>query len=320
MRKGSRIFVAGHRGLAGSALVRALRVAGHTNILTRTRAELDLTEQAQVRAFFQAERPDHVFLAAAKVGGIQANSLHPAEFLRENLAIQTTVMHEAWRAGVDRLLFLASSCSYPRECPQPIREDYLLTGPLEPTNQAYAVAKIAGIEMCRAYNRQYKARFLAAMPTNLYGPGDTYHAEHSHVIPALLLKMHEAKARGADSVVVWGTGTARREFLFSDDMAEACVLLLSLPEAEFSALLAHGGHPLINVGGGEDMTIAEMARIVAEVVGFSGRFSFDASRPDGTPQKVLDVSRLFALGWRPRVGLREGVGLAYRDFLDRFGT
>ncbi len=315
MRTDSRIFVAGHRGLAGSALVRALAASGYANLITRGHAELDLTDQAAVRVFFQAERPDHVFLAAARVGGILANSTHPAQFIRDNLAIQTNVIHEAWAAGVDRLLFLGSSCIYPRLCPQPMREEHLLTGPLEPTNRAYAVAKIAGIEMCASYNRQYGARFLAAMPTNLYGPCDTYDLENSHVIPALIRKMHEAKAAGAAEVVVWGTGTARREFLFSDDMAEACVLLMALPEAEFTAQLEQGEFPLINVGSGADQAVAELARLIAEVVGYGGELAFDASRPDGMPLKRLDVSRLFALGWRPRVELGQGLALAYADFL-----
>ena len=318
MQKDSRIFVAGHRGLAGSALVRALAASGHANLVTRTHAELDLTDQAAVRGFFQAERPEHVFLAAAKVGGILANSTFPAQFIRDNLAIQTNVIHEAWAAGVDRLLFLGSSCIYPRLCPQPMREEHLLSGPLEPTNRAYAVAKIAGIEMCSGYNRQYGARFMAAMPTNLYGPGDSYDLENSHVIPAVIRKMHEAKVRGDAEVVIWGTGTARREFLFSDDMAEACVLLMRLPEAGFAAQLEQGEFPLTNMSCGADMTIAEMARIVADVVGFTGRLTFDASRPDGTPQKMLDVSRMTALGWRPRVGLHAGLAAAYADYLARW--
>jgi len=320
MRKDSRIFVAGHRGLAGSALARALAAAGYANVLTRTHAELDLTDQAAVRAFFQAERPDHVFLAAARVGGIHANSTYPAQFIRDNLAIQTNVIHEAWAAGVDRLLFLGSSCIYPRHCPQPMREEHLLTGPLEPTNRAYAVAKIAGIEMCASYNRQYGTRFLAAMPTNLYGPGDTYDLENSHVIPAIIRKMHEAKVRGDAEVVIWGTGDARREFLFSDDMAGACVMLMGLPQESFDALLGQGGLPLINVGSGEEMSVSDMARVVAEVVGFRGRFAYDSSRPDGTPKKVLDASRIFALDWRPRVALREGIAAAYQDFLSRYGA
>jgi len=317
MRKDSRIFVAGHRGLAGSALVRALAARGYANIITRTHNELDLTDQAAVRAFFQNERPEHVFLGAAKVGGIHANSAYPAEFIRINLAIETNVIHEAWAAGVDRLLFLGSSCIYPRLCPQPMREEHLLSGPLEPTNRAYAVAKISGIEMCASYNRQYGTRFLAAMPTNLYGPGDNYDPENSHVIPALIRKMHEAKTSGAAQVVVWGTGTPRREFLHSDDMAAGCLHLMTLPEDAYTAELAKGGWPLVNVGCGADMTIAETARLVADVVGYAGELVFDPSRPDGTPLKRLDVSRLFALGWRPAIGLRQGLDAAYRDFLSK---
>ncbi|GAB6126581.1 GDP-L-fucose synthase family protein [Humidesulfovibrio idahonensis] len=317
MRKDSRIFVAGHRGLAGSALVRALAARGYANIITRAHDELDLTDQAAVRAFFQGERPEHVFLAAAKVGGIHANSAYPAEFIRINLAIETNVIHEAWAAGVDRLLFLGSSCIYPRLCPQPMREEHLLSGPLEPTNRAYAVAKISGIEMCASYNRQYGTRFLAAMPTNLYGPGDNYDPENSHVIPALIRKMHEGKTSGAAQVVVWGTGTPRREFLHSDDMAAGCLHLMTLPDDEYSVLLGQGQWPLINVGGGEDMTIAEAAHLVAQVVGYEGELVFDASRPDGTPLKRLDVSRLFALGWRPRVELRRGLERSYADYVAR---
>lgn len=317
MQRHSKIYVAGHRGLAGSALMRTLGAAGFTNLVTRSHAELDLTDQAAVRGFFAKERPEAVFLAAAKVGGIQANSTYPADFIQTNLAIQTSVLHEAWRAKVGRLLFLGSSCIYPRQCPQPMREEHLLSGPLEPTNRPYAVAKIAGIEMCAAYNRQHGTRFLAAMPTNLYGPGDSYDLENSHVAPALLRKMHEARQRGADEVVVWGTGRARREFLHSDDMAQACVLLMSLPDAQFNALLAEGDWPLINVGCGEDLSIAELARLVAEVVGFTGRLAFDAAKPDGTPLKRLDVSRLFALGWRPLVPLKQGLAEAYADFLAR---
>jgi GDP-L-fucose synthase len=318
MLKNSKIFVAGHRGLAGSALMRALTASGYANLVTRTHAELDLTDQAAVRGFFQAERPEHVFLAAAKVGGILANSSYPAQFIRDNLAVQANVIHEAWAAGVDRLLFLGSSCIYPRLCPQPMREEHLLSGPLEPTNRAYAVAKIAGIEMCSAYNRQYGTRFLAAMPTNLYGPGDSYDLENAHVLPAIIRKMHEGKVQGAAEVVIWGTGQARREFLYSDDMAAACLRLMTLAEGEYAELLAQGGWPLVNVGFGEDMTIAELARLVADEVGFSGRFTFDASRPDGTPQKMLDCSRMAALGWRPQVPLCEGIRLAYHEFLRRF--
>jgi GDP-L-fucose synthase len=316
----ARIYVAGHRGLAGSALMRRLASVGYRNLIGRSHAELDLTDQAAVSAFFEAEKPAYVFIAAAKVGGILANNDHPAEFIQANLAIQTNVIHEAWRHGVKRLLFLGSSCIYPRDCPQPIKEDYLLTGPLELTNRAYAVAKIAGVEMCRSYNRQYGTRFLAAMPTNLYGPGDNYDLAASHVLPALLRKMHEAKAAGLAKVSVWGTGRPRREFLHSDDMADACVMLMNLPDAAFDKLLGGPNEfPLINIGCGEDQTIAELARAVASVVGFRGSLEFDTSKPDGTPRKLLDAARLKALGWSPRIGLAEGIAAAYQDFLAREG-
>ena len=299
-----KIYVAGHRGLAGSALVRSLRAAGFENLLLRTHAELELTD-AQA-----------VLLAAAKVGGILANDTHPAEFIRENLAIQTNVIHEAWRAGVGRLLFLGSSCIYPRDCPQPMKEEYLLTGPLESTNRAYAVAKIAGIEMCWSYNRQYGTRFLAVMPTNLFGPGDNYDLQSSHVLPALIRKAHEAKVRGDARLVVWGTGTPRREFLYSDDMADACSYLLDLPDEVFERLVGGTELPLVNIGAGKDLTIRELAAMVVGVVGFRGTIEFDTSKPDGTPRKLLDTSRLQALGWTARVPLREGIEKAYRDFLD----
>jgi len=317
----ARIYVAGHRGLAGSALLRRLESQGYRDLLTRTHAELELTDQSAVRKFFEREKPEYVFIAAAKVGGILANNDYPAEFIQSNLAVQTHVIHESWRSGVKRLLFLGSSCIYPRDCPQPIKEDYLLTGPLELTNRAYAIAKIAGVEMCRSYNRQYGTRFLAAMPTNLYGPGDNYDLAASHVLPALVRKMHEAKAGGLAKVSVWGTGKPRREFLCSDDMADACVMLMNLPDAAFDKVL-HGPNefPLINIGCGEDQTIAELARTVASVVGFRGALEFDTSKPDGTPRKFLDAGRLRALGWSPRVGLAEGIAAAYRDFLAREGA
>ena len=317
MHADSKIYIAGHRGLVGSALMRQLAKQGCQNVLTRTHAELDLTEQQAVRAFFQAEKPDYVFLAAAKVGGIVANNTYPAEFIQENLAIQTNVIHEAWRAGVQNLLFLGSSCIYPRDCPQPIKEEYLLTGPLEPTNRPYAVAKIAGIEMCWSYNRQYGTRYLAVMPTNLYGPGDNYDLEKSHVIPALIRKAHEAKESGAPVLTVWGTGQPRREFLYSDDMAEACLHFMDLPEAKMTPVLTAQKPPLFNIGCGEDLTIAELAALVAETVGFTGKLAFDTSKPDGTPQKLLNISRTAALGWQASTSLREGLGLAYQDFLAR---
>jgi GDP-L-fucose synthase len=304
----------------GSALVRRLEAGGHRNILKRTHAELDLGDAAAVRRFFEGERPEYVFLAAAKVGGILANNTWPAQFIAENLAIQTNVIHEAWRAGVQRLLFLGSSCIYPRDCPQPIREDYLLTGPLEATNRPYAIAKIAGIEMCWSYNRQYGTRYLSVMPTNLYGPGDNYDLQSSHVLPALIRKMHEAKARGDAEVVVWGTGTPRREFLYSDDMAHACALLMDLPDARFDELLAQYQPPLINVGCGEDVSIRRLAETVAGVVGFKGALVFDTTKPDGTMRKLLDVQRMFSLGWSPRVGLDEGIGRAYSEFRAQVST
>ena len=318
MDKNSKIYVAGHRGLAGSALVRQLEQRGYRNLLLRTHAELELTDQAAVRDLFRRERPDYVFLAAAKVGGIVANSSYPAEFIHSNLAIQVNVLHESWRADVKRLLFLGSSCIYPRDCAQPIREEYLLSGPLEPTNRPYALAKIAGIEMCWSYNRQYGTGFLAAMPTNLYGPGDSYDLNNSHVLPALIRKMHEAMKAGSEEVVIWGTGAPLREFLYSEDMAEACVYLLELPPPKFSELVTDSHPPLVNIGYGEDLSIAELARTVARVVGFRGSLRFDTSKPDGTPRKLLDSARINALGWKPRTRLEAGIALAYQDFLSRW--
>ena len=315
MQPSDRIYVAGHRGLAGSAIVRHLTNSGYGTLITRSHAELDLTDQRAVQGFFQRERPDHVFLAAAKVGGILANNTYPAEFIHQNLAIQSNVIHEAWRAGVKRLLFLGSSCIYPRDCPQPIKEEYLLTGPLEPTNRPYALAKIAGIEMCWSYNRQYHTRYLCAMPTNLYGPGDNYDLAASHVLPALLRKMHEAKARGDNEVEVWGTGKPRREFLYSDDLAEACVFLMTLPDSKFNDIGTESTPPLVNVGCGKDLAIRELAETIAKVVGFPGKLRFDTGKPDGTAQKLLDIGRIVALGWQPRTQLEEGIRLSYRDFL-----
>ncbi|MBK5104226.1 MAG: GDP-L-fucose synthase [Burkholderiales bacterium] len=318
MDKKAKIYVAGHSGLAGSALVRQLRQRGYGNLLLRTHAELELADQAAVRGLFEREKPDYVFLAAAKVGGIVANNSYPAEFIHGNLAVQTNVLHESWRAGVQRLLFLGSSCIYPRDCPQPIKEEYLLTGPLEPTNRPYAIAKIAGIEMCWSYNRQYGTSFLAAMPTNLYGPGDSYDLNNSHVLPALIRKMHEAMKGGSEEVVIWGTGAPLREFLYSEDMAEACVYLLELAPAQFAQLVTDAHPPLVNIGYGEDLSIAELARAVASVVGFRGRLRFDTSKPDGTPRKLLDSARINALGWKPRTRMEAGIALAYRDFLGRY--
>ena len=321
MNANARIYVAGHRGLVGSAIVRRLQQAGHTGLITRTHAELDLTDERATRAFFEAERPDFVFLAAAKVGGIVANNSYPAEFIRDNLAIQTNVIHSAYLASVKRLLFLGSSCIYPKLAPQPMRERDLLTGPLEPTNRPYALAKIAGVEMCWSYNRQYGTSYLAAMPTNLYGPGDNYHPTNSHVIPALLRKFHEATAAGAAQVTVWGTGTPRREFLFSDDMADACVFLMNLPDERYLPLLGSDESvtgrfepPLVNIGVGEDVTIAELAALVARVVGFEGAIVYDSSKPDGTPRKLMDVGLLKAAGWQARTGLEAGLRVAYAEF------
>jgi GDP-L-fucose synthase len=328
----SRIYVAGHTGLVGSALMRRLQKAGYSNLLTRPHRELDLTDQRATEAFFREERAEYVFLAAAKAGGIYANNTYPAEFIQQNLAIQTNVIHEAWRAGVKRLLFLGSSCIYPRDCPQPIKEEYLLTGPLEPTNRAYALAKIAGIEMCWSYNRQYGTQFLAVMPTNLYGPSDNYDLQKSHVIPALIRKMHEAKVRGDKEVVVWGTGAPHREFLYSDDLADACVFLMNLPDDVFSSVLSpkssvrgsnklpitnNQSPPLINIGYGEDLTIRELVSVVKDVVGYQGNVAWDHTKPNGTPRKLLDVSCLSGRGWKPHTSLREGMKKAYEDYLSR---
>jgi GDP-L-fucose synthase len=308
-----RIYVAGHRGLVGSAIVRALRKQDYRNIVTRTHAELELTDQSQVRAFFASEQIDEVYLAAARVGGIHANNTYPAEFIYDNMMVQTNVIHEAWRAGVKKLLFLGSSCIYPRLAEQPMKEEYLMSGSLEPTNEPYAIAKIAGIKMCESYNRQYGTDFRSVMPTNLYGPGDNYHPENSHVIPALLRRFHEAKLSGADKVVIWGTGTPRREFLYVDDMADASVHVMDLDRATYdrhtSPMLSH-----INVGTGEDVTIREVAEIIGKVVGYQGKIEFDTSKLDGTPRKLMDTSKLALLGWRPGVRLGEGIAETYKHF------
>ena len=309
MKKDSLIYVAGHRGLVGSAICRNLRRQGFERLLLRSRAELDLTNAIAVRSFFELERPEYVFLAAAKVGGILANNTYPADFIRENLIIETNVIDACYRAGVDRLLFLGSSCIYPKLCPQPIKEEYLLTGPLEPTNSPYAVAKIAGIEMCSSYNRQYNTKYLAAMPANLYGPGDNFDPQNSHVLAALIRKVAEAKAAGRKQIEVWGTGTPRRELLFSEDLAEACVFLMNLDETRYSSLLE--GVPLINIGTGTDVTIRELAVQVCEALGFQGELRFDTTRPDGTPQKLLDVTRIQSLGWHSTTTLAEGIALTY---------
>ncbi len=321
MDKNAKIYIAGHRGLVGSALVRNLQVKGYANLLTRTHAELDLTNQADTAAFLATEKPEYVFLAAAKVGGIMANNTYPAEFIRDNLLIQSNIIHAAYVNQVKRLLFLGSSCIYPKLAAQPMREEQLLTGPLEPTNRPYALAKIAGVEMCWSYNRQYGTQFLAAMPTNLYGPGDNYNLENSHVIPALIRKFHEAKVANAPQVVVWGTGTPKREFLYSDDMADACAHLMNLPGDQFKQLLGSDESktgqfepPLVNIGTGNDVTIHALAEAVRTVIGYQGSIAFDASKPDGTPRKLMDVGKLSSMGWNARTGLTDGLVAAYRDF------
>lgn len=303
----ARIFVAGHLGLVGSALVRCLEREGARNLLLRSRAELDLTDQSAVAAFFATERPEYVFLAAAKVGGIKANDTYPAEFLRDNLAIQTNVIHSAWKTGVRKLCFLGSSCIYPKLAPQPMPEEALLTGPLEPTNEWYAIAKIAGIKMCQAYRRQYGFDAISVMPTNLYGPGDNFDLENSHVLPAMIRRFHQAKLAGQPRVTIWGTGTPRREFLHVDDMAQACVFLMQ----RYSDAMH------VNVGVGDDVTILELAQMVASTVGYAGEISTDPSKPDGTPRKLMDVARIHALGWRARVGLVDGVQQTYRWYVDK---
>ncbi len=305
MKRDARIYVAGHRGMVGSALVRRLRAGGFSQLILRTHGELDLLEQAAVREFMQQERPDYIFVAAARVGGIHANNTLRADFLYENLAIETNLIGAAHDAGVERLMFLGSSCIYPRDCPQPIKEEYLLTGPLEQTNEPYAIAKIAGLKLCEAFNVQYGRQYVSAMPTNLYGPEDNYDLEKSHVVPALIRKAHEARLRGDDEIVVWGSGSPRREFLYVDDLADACVFLMERGD-EGGATPA-----LINIGTGTDLTIAELVALVMEVVGFRGRVVHDFTKPDGTPQKLLDVGRLAALGWRARTSLRDGIARAY---------
>lgn len=308
MDRSAKIYVAGHRGMVGSALVRRLEQAGYGNVLTRSRAELDLLNQTATENFLRQEKPDFMFVAAAKVGGIQANNSLRADFLYQNLIIEANLIHGAWLAGIGRLCFLGSSCIYPRDCPQPIREDYLLTGPLEQTNEPYAVAKIAGIKLCESYNRQYGTQYFSVMPTNLYGPNDNYDLSSSHVLPALIRKAHEAKQRGDSEFVVWGSGTPRREFLYVDDLADACVFLMDRGVVE----------GMYNVGTGEDVTIRELAETVMAVTGFAGRIVFDAGKPDGTPRKLLDVSRMDGLGWRAQTPLRDGIERAYRDFLEKY--
>jgi GDP-L-fucose synthase len=318
MEKSSRIFVAGHRGLVGSAICRGLEQSGYSNLLLRTHAELDLADRAAVRAFFQQQQPEYIFLAAAKVGGILANNTYPADFIRDNLEIQTNVIDASYRIGAKRLLFLGSSCIYPKLAPQPMKEEYLLTGALEPTNRAYALAKIAGIEMCWSYNRQYGTKFLAAMPTNLYGLADNFDLNSSHVLPALIRKAATAKKNGGASIDVWGTGTPRRELLYSDDLAEACIFLMNLPEDKLATLLNDSEPPLINIGTGEDLTIRELAELVCRVVGFEGQLTFDTSRPDGTPRKLLDVTRIQSLGWHARTPLEDGIRRVYAAVAQQF--
>ncbi|TNJ34070.1 GDP-L-fucose synthase [Prosthecochloris vibrioformis] len=310
------IYIAGNRGMVGSAIIRHLRASGvpESSILTRTHAELDLTDQAAVNSFFEAEKPDQVYLAAARVGGINANNTYPAEFIYQNLMIEANVVDAAYRNGVERLLFLGSSCIYPRIAAQPLREDSLLTGSLEPTNEPYAIAKIAGIKLCESYNRQYGTDYRSLMPTNLYGPGDNYHPENSHVIPALIRRFHEAKSTNASVVTIWGSGTPRREFLYVDDMASASVHVMNLDRMVYKEHIDHmSSH--INVGYGEDLTIRELAKIIGEVVEYQGEIEFDVSKPDGTPRKLMDSSRLWNLGWQPAVSLTEGLKMAYNDFL-----
>jgi len=320
MQLNAKIYIAGHRGLVGSAIVRNLQDKGYTNLITRTHAELDLTDQKATEAFFEQEKPEHVFLAAARVGGIMANNTYPAEFIRDNLAIQTNIIHAAYKNKVNRLLFLGSSCIYPKMAPQPMKEEYLLTGSLEETNRPYALAKIAGIEMCWSYNRQYGTQYLSVMPTNLYGPGDNYHPENSHVIPALIRKFHEAKQANASEVVVWGTGTPKREFLYNEDMADACVFLMNLPNEQYQPLLAadrnDGLPPVINIGVGEDVTIKELAEIIKQTTGFRGDIVFDHTKPDGTHRKLMDVGRLYSIGWKVKTEFLDGISKAYDDFLE----
>jgi len=317
MHTDAKIFVAGHRGMVGSAIVRRLHGAGYNNLLLRSRSELDLCNQSAVEAFFSRHRPEYVFLAAARVGGIIANSNYKGEFIHDNLMIQNNIIHNSWTSGVTRLLFLGSTCIYPKFAPQPMKEEYLLTGPLEPTNDAYAIAKIAGICQCRSYNQQYGTRYLSAMPNNLYGPNDNFDLEKSHVLPAMIRKFHEAKLRGAAAVTIWGSGTPLREFLQVDDLAAACVFLMNLDDHRYDELLNDPLAPaLINVGSGQEISIRDLALLVQDVVGFTGGIVFDADKPDGTPRKLADSSRIHELGWRHTVELRDGIAGAYRWFLE----
>ncbi|WP_269465817.1 GDP-L-fucose synthase family protein [Azoarcus olearius] len=308
--KDARIYVAGHRGMVGSAIERHLVAAGYSNVLARSHDELDLTNQADVFAFLREERPDFIFLAAGRVGGIHANNTYRADFIYRNLMIEANVIHGAWLAGVRRLLFIGSSCIYPRQCPQPIHEDYLLSGPLEKTNEPYALAKIAGVKLCESYNAQYGTSYFSVMATNLYGPNDNYDPDNSHVLPSLIRKAHDAKVTGSHELVVWGSGAPRREFLYVDDMADACVFLMERGL----------GDGLVNVGTGADLTIRELAEMVMDVVGFEGAIRFDSAKPDGTPRKLLNVDRMTEMGWQAKTGLREGIAKAYQDYLQRFGS
>lgn len=310
MDKGSKIFVAGHRGLVGSAIYRELKRQGYTQVLGRSRQEVDLLDAKAVQAFYESEKPEYVIVAAAKVGGIHANDTQPADFLYQNLQIQNHLIHGAYRIGVKKLLFLGSSCIYPKHAPQPMKEDHLLTGTLEPTNQWYAIAKIAGIKMCQAYRRQYGCHFISAMPTNLYGPNDNYDLQNSHVLPALIRKFHEAKQSNSATVSCWGTGSPLREFLHSDDLAQACVYLMQHYDEE----------QFINVGSGSEISIRQLSELVSRIIGFKGQIVWDTQKPDGTPRKLMDNSRLFALGWKPKITLEQGIKLAYEDFLKRYGT
>jgi GDP-L-fucose synthase len=317
----AKIYIAGHRGLAGSAIHRRLRSLGYDNFLLRAHGELDLERQDEVETFFDVQRPDYVFLAAARVGGILANNPWPADFIYNNLLIPVSILRAAQQAGVKRLLFLGSSCIYPRQAPQPMKEEYLLTGELEPTNEPYAIAKIAGIKTCESFNRQYDTQFISVMPTNLYGPNDNFDLESSHVLPAMIRKFHEAKTSGADTVTLWGTGKPMREFLHVDDMADACVFVMNLPDDTVAAHFTNYPHPsFVNVGTGVDVTIRELAETIKETVGFTGDITWDTSKPDGTPRKLLDVSRLRDLGWEAKIPLRDGIRLAYRWFLDHADT
>jgi GDP-L-fucose synthase len=324
MKKEAKIYIAGHRGLVGSALKRQLEAQGYKNIIYRSHDELDLTNQNNVKSFFKAEKPDYVILAAAKVGGIQANNSYPAEFIYKNLAIQTNVIHQSYINDVSRLMFLGSSCIYPKDCPQPMKEEYLLTGSLEPTNRPYALAKIAGIETCWSYNRQYGTQYLSVMPTNLYGPGDNYHLENSHVIPALIRKFHEAKIQNHSSVTIWGTGMPRREFLFSYDMAEACIFLMNIDSTIFKSLLASkrndGVPPVLNLGTNSDVSIAELAKLISEITGFNGKIIYDKSKPDGANQKLMDSTKLNQFGWKSKTTLVDGLKFAYQDFQETQST